>query len=242
MNIDSATIGSGESMDLKNHTTALAKAHAAFPTIILDAKNPAYSSKYATFQAISEALRPALTSNGFAMPQYQSCLLPNVGWVVRGFLRHDTGECTYAMLPLINNEIVRKDFKTGALVTSPPNMQGLGSALTYAKRLLLLMLTGAWVGEVDDDANASAVANASSPAQSSDRPRRDAGPSRLTNGMQIESVACKSIDAATSREAGQKVVDKVALRVSEKVCGEDVLVRCQKRLSDKFPVEVKNGK
>jgi hypothetical protein len=235
MNIDSATIGSGESMDLKNHTTALAKAHAAFPTIILDAKNPAFSSKYATFQAISEALRPALTSNGFAMPQYQSCLLPNVGWVVRGFLRHDTGECTYAMLPLINNEIVRKDFKTGALVTSPPNMQGLGSALTYAKRLLLLMLTGAWVGEVDDDANA--VSNASSPAQASDLPRR-AAQKRVTNGMEIESIASKSIDAAVSREAGQKVVDKVKLRVSEKVCGEDVLVRCQKRLSDKFPVEV----
>ncbi len=235
MNIDSATIGSGESMDLKNHTTALAKAHAAFPTIILDAKNPAFSSKYATFQAISEALRPALTSNGFAMPQYQSCLLPNVGWVVRGFLWHDTGECTYAMLPLINNEIVRKDFKTGALVTSPPNMQGLGSALTYAKRLLLLMLTGAWVGEVDDDANA--VSNASSPAQASDLPRR-AAQKRVTNGMEIESIASKSIDAAVSREAGQKVVDKVKLRVSEKVCGEDVLVRCQKRLSDKFPVEV----
>ena len=238
MNIDSATIGSGESMDLKNHTTALAKAHAAFPTIILDAKNPAFSSKYATFQAISEALRPALTSNGFAMPQYQSCLLPNVGWVVRGFLRHDTGECTYAMLPLINNEIVRKDFKTGALVTSPPNMQGLGSALTYAKRLLLLMLTGAWVGEVDDDANIAS--HASSPAQASDLPKR-AAQKRVTNGMEIESIACKSIDVATSREAGQKVVDKVRLRVSEKVCGEDVLVRCQQRLAAKFPVEVPNG-
>jgi hypothetical protein len=59
--------------------------------------------------------------------------------------------------------------------------------------------------------------------------------------MEIESIACKSIDAATSREAGQKVVDKVRLRVSEKVCGEDVLVRCQQRLADKFPVEVPNG-
>lgn len=238
MNIDSATIGSGESTDLKNHTAALAKAHAAFPTIILDKKNPAFSSKYATFQAISEALRPALTANGFAMPQYQSCLLPHVGWVVRGFLRHDTGECTYAMLPLINNETVRKDFKTGALITTPPNMQGLGSALTYAKRLLLLMLTGAWVGEVDDDANAVSAPMVESPSMEA---KTRAAQKRSTNGMEIESIASKSIDAATSREAGQKIVDKVRLRVSEKVCGEEVLTRVQKRLSDRFPVEVQDG-
>lgn len=225
-------IGPSSSPDLKQHTAALCRAQKKFRTIAQKADNPAFRSKYATFQGACETLLPPLIEEGFALPTYHPGWYgPEMGWCCLGALKHDSGEFTTALVPLINLPQERKDFKTGEIKVIPPNMQGLGGALTYAKRQLLLALTGAWVGEEDFDGNdTSGEREVRKPIEV--RPAQTA-----TKSMEIESVATKELDAAKSVDEAQKVLDRVKLRVSQKVCDPKVLQRLQAKFDAKYAKE-----
>lgn len=120
--------------------TALAKAQGAIKGAIKDAENPHFRSKYADLASVWDACRVALSSNGLAVLQAPRGAVNEAGWVVEVETRllHASGQWM------------------GDTITVPvgkPDAQGLGSALTYARRYALASFVG--VAPEDDDGNAA---------------------------------------------------------------------------------------
>lgn len=129
---------------------ALAAAQAEMTKAVKDSVNPHFSSKYADLGSVMDACMPALNKNGIAVIQ------PirdgeNGRSVVTKFI-HESGEILENAVPII----VGKN-----------DMQGLGSAITYARRYGLMMLSG--IAPEDDDGNA-AVASQRSQKQEQNTP------------------------------------------------------------------------
>lgn len=116
---------------------ALAAAQAEMGRAKKTAKNPHFKSKYADLDAVCDAALPALNRHGIAVVQP----LERIGdeWVqVTRFIHGDSGETMETPVPLIMGKM---------------DMQGLGSAMTYARRYGLMALAG--IAPEDDDGNAA---------------------------------------------------------------------------------------
>lgn len=125
---------------------ALVKVQGAIKTAIKDATNPAFRSKYADLGAVWEAVKPALQDNGFAVvqsPQFEGETM----WLETTLL-HVTGERMTGRYP------IRPDKNTP---------QGVGSAITYARRYSISAMLGV-VADEDDDGNAASGVAAPSKA------------------------------------------------------------------------------
>jgi hypothetical protein len=121
---------------------ALVAIQAEAPAIPLDSTNPHFKSKFASLAGVMDRVRPVATKNGVAVVQLPTTQEGAPALTTR--LIHSSGE-----------EIE----STMLLLPSKPDPQGQGSALTYARRYMVLAMLGL-VGDEDDDANA-----ASGPAQ-----------------------------------------------------------------------------
>jgi hypothetical protein len=117
---------------------ALAKAQQEMATPHKDAVNPHFGNKYASLQSCIDAIKPALHKNGFVLIQAGG--KDEFGHFVATEFVHESGERFTSKVYL---ELDRQ------------NMQGIGSATTYAKRYGLLGLAGMEPDENpdDDDAN-----------------------------------------------------------------------------------------
>jgi hypothetical protein len=122
-----------------NIAKALAAAQMEMGKALKQSQNPAFRSKYADLGNVMDACMGALNKHGIAVIQpmqeteYGRC-------VVTKFI-HESGETLECPVPLI----VQKQ-----------DMQGLGSAYTYARRYGLMALAG--IAPEDDDGNAAAAA------------------------------------------------------------------------------------
>lgn len=210
--------GATSSPETKQLTAALAKAQAAFPAIGYDRTNDHLRSKYATFQGCCEALRKPLTENGFSLPQYQPCIVDGQ-YVLIGVLRHQSGEFVAGIAPLLNHPQERVDKRTGEVTVTPPGMQGFGAALTYAKRQLLLCLTGAWVGESDDDGE-SVQPQAVDPAR------------EHVKNMELVATAYAAIQE--SRERADKAIAHMKLQVHQGKLKKDVFDKLMVAYQEKW--------
>lgn len=128
-----------------NIYAALAKAQAEMEPALKKADNPHFRKKYADLGAVQDACLPALRKHGFAV--FQPVGRDDHGSFVRTVLAHESGETLDCLVPLL----VGKN-----------DMQGLGSAITYARRYGLLCMSG--VAPEDDDGHA-AVQRPPKPAQ-----------------------------------------------------------------------------
>lgn len=97
-----------------------------------DAKNPHFGSSYATLASVQDACRAPLSRHGLAIMQIVD------GDTLRTILAHKSGEWVSSTI---------------ALRSAKNDMQGLGSAITYARRYALAALVG--VSAEDDDGNAA---------------------------------------------------------------------------------------
>ena len=113
---------------------ALSKAQAEMQHAIKDSTNPHFKSKYADLASVIDALRPALTKYGLSVAQTMKT--ENGMHFLVTTLMHTSGEFIEGSIPLLLDK---------------PNMQGLGSALTYARRYGLAAMVG--IHQEDDDAN-----------------------------------------------------------------------------------------
>ena len=119
---------------------ALALAQAEMGRALKDTTNPAFRSKYADLASVMDACMPALSKHGIAV--LQPAFHDETGRYVKTIFVHgDTGETVECMVPLI---VAKND------------MQGYGSAVTYARRYGLMGMAG--IAPEDDDGNAAAKA------------------------------------------------------------------------------------
>ena len=128
-------------MTHKTITEALAAAQASMGKALKQSNNPHFRSKYADLGNVMDACMPALNANGIAV--IQSVGRDENGTFLRTILRHaGSGEWMEdGGMPLIVNK---------------NDMQGLGSAITYARRYGLMAMVG--IAPEDDDGNAAAAA------------------------------------------------------------------------------------
>lgn len=130
--------------DLNELATALAAAQAEMANPKFDRVNPGFRSKYASLAAVRDAVIPVLSRHGIAVVQ---TLHSTEGGIA----------CTTVLLHKSGQQIQ----STLALPAVKQDPQGLGSCATYARRYLLMAMTGV-VGDEDDDGNA-AVASVKQP-------------------------------------------------------------------------------
>lgn len=116
---------------------ALAKAQREIQNAAKDKANPYFKSKYADLASVWEACREPLTKNGLAV--IQKARATEGGIEVETMLVHSSGQFVTETLSL---PVVKAD------------AQGIGSAITYARRYALSAMVG--VAPEDDDGNAAA--------------------------------------------------------------------------------------
>ena len=123
----------------KSIAAALAAAQSEMGRAIKDSNNPHFRSRYADLGNVMDACMPALNKSGIAV--YQPTGQDDHGMFVETVLLHTSGEELRCRVPLI----VGKN-----------DMQGFGSAVTYARRYGLMTMAG--IAPEDDDGNAAAKA------------------------------------------------------------------------------------
>jgi len=99
-----------------------------------NATNPHFRNQYADLGNVLNACMKPFNDNGFALSQPSG--RNEYGDYVMTVLRHVTGECYTTQV---------------YLVLDKQNMQGLGSAITYARRYGALQMAG--IAPEDDDGN-----------------------------------------------------------------------------------------
>jgi hypothetical protein len=113
---------------------ALAIAQKQMKTPDKDKQNKFLKNTYASLESCFKAIVPALHKNNFVLLQRGG--KDEMGHYVETSFAHATG----------------KEFTSRIyLIIEKNNMQGLGSAITYAKRYGLLSLAGQEPNELDDD-------------------------------------------------------------------------------------------
>jgi len=115
---------------------ALIQAQKQMAKVLKRATNPHFRSKYADLKSVVEAVMPAFLNNGFAVTQPNGA--DELGDYVETILMHSSGF-------LFKSKVY--------LRLGKQDMQGYGSATTYARRYGLLGMAG--VAPEDDDANAA---------------------------------------------------------------------------------------
>jgi hypothetical protein len=117
---------------------ALASAQGEIEAAAKDRMNPHFKSRYATLAAAVEASRPALAKHGLAVIQSPTLSGANTITLTSRLL-HKSGEW------------LEDDFMLPVAKFDP---QGIGSALTYARRYAYCAMVGV-IADEDDDGNAA---------------------------------------------------------------------------------------
>ncbi len=113
---------------------ALIKAQSEMEHVKKDSTNPHFKNRYASLEAVIDATSKVFQANGFAV--MQPCGRDELGVYVETKLLHSTEQAFSSKV---------------YLVLDKQNMQGLGSAITYARRYGLLGM--ACLAPEDDDGN-----------------------------------------------------------------------------------------
>lgn len=161
---------------------ALAAAQMEMGKALKHAQNPHFRSKYADLGSVMDACMSALNSHGIAV--IQPLLENEFGRQVVTRFIHASGEALECPIPLI---IGKND------------MQGLGSAITYARRYGLMSLAG--IAPEDDDGNAAVNSTNAAP------PR---------NMSWAETIIAELPETATEHDKAQAVADAIKAQFGRK--------------------------
>ena len=118
--------------------TALAKAQGAIEHAKKDTTNPFFNSRYADLASVWDTCRKPLTDNGIAVIQ-------ETGY-------NNENGCAYVVTRLTHSSGYSEDSRLD-LPAGKKDAQGIGSALTYARRYALMAAVG--IAPDDDDGNAA---------------------------------------------------------------------------------------
>ncbi len=133
-------ISTTHSNDIKEIVAALVKVQGVLKPAIFNKVNPHFKSRYADFSSCMDTCRIPLSENGIAI--IQSCQTI------------DSKLCLVTMLAHTSGQWIKSEFP---IISSKMDSQGIGSAMTYAKRYSLSGLIGIVADEDTDDDGESAV-------------------------------------------------------------------------------------
>jgi len=125
---------------------AMTTVQGMLPNVVKDADNTQTRSKYSTHEAISKAIKPVYTKEGFSIT-FSEDASPKEGHIrIIGILRHKSGhsETHHLDLPIDTTGIQGKTNKTG--------IHGTGSTYSYGRRYLTCMIFDVTTGD-DNDGN-----------------------------------------------------------------------------------------
>lgn len=180
---------------------ALAAAQAAMGRAAKSANNPHFKSKYADLSSVMDACMPALTANGIAVTQP---------------VKREDGEIVlYTILHHADSDQTLDDGGL-PLIVNKRDMQGLGSALTYARRYGLMAMAG--IAADDDDGNAAAAAPPAPRQQAPAGPPKEAieaATSSLFNADSLDVLKAIFIGLPASVRSVQAVIDAKDARKAE---------------------------
>jgi hypothetical protein len=135
------------SFEIGEIAAALAKAQAEITGAMRDSTNPHFKSKYADLESTWDAIRGPLSKNGLAVVQFPR--KDTGGVLLVTMLAHSSGQWfrSFLYMPVSKNDA-----------------QGVGSAITYARRYALQAICG--VAPTDDDGNEATGKPVESPLSS----------------------------------------------------------------------------
>jgi hypothetical protein len=141
-----------KSEQINELAVALAKTQAEIKGAAKDGVNPHFGKSYATLASVWDAIRVPLSRNGLSVSQLTG--ETEAGPTLETILMHTSGQWLQSEMLLRANK---------------PDIQGLGSALTYARRYCLAAIVGV---APDDDDDGSQASNGAAPAtKPSSRPK-----------------------------------------------------------------------
>lgn len=127
------------SPEIKDLVSALAKAQGIMKPAVFNKVNPHFKSRYADFASCMDACRAPLSDHGIAV--IQSCETVNDKLNLVTMLAHISGQWMKSEFPIVSSKM---------------DSQGIGSAMTYAKRYSLCGMVGIVADEdADDDGEAA---------------------------------------------------------------------------------------
>ena len=173
---------------------AMAQAQAEMPSVVKNAENPHLKSKYAQLEAIDDAIRPVYTRHGFSLMFSQRDAQQAGDMIVVCTILHKAGHSITQSLP-------------GKVDTGPGRSanQAVGSAISYLRRYLTLMIFNVVVRNEDKDGNAIDTGELITPEQKArlveflKKLPPDATPDFLRNFCKVESL--DAIPASLYRDA-----------------------------------------
>lgn len=170
--------------DRATFAKAFVAAQMATEAVKKAASNPAFKSKYADLSEVVEAVVPALNKAGIGVMQFPEF---DGEWVgVTTTLMHESGASVTGTL---------------RLRPSKSDPQGVGSAVTYARRYSLLAMTGA--APEDDDGN-----SASGPRQQP-APQEAPKPPTLSERADRFVTTLRGLPTPAERERAYKLASKL---------------------------------
>ena len=193
---------------------ALAAAQAEIKTVAKDRTNPHFKNRYATLDAIMEAVRPVLANHGLSI--VQGCTLPNevdgrlASFAVETMVLHASGE-------YLSNMVYMPIAKQSA--------QDAGSALTYGRRYGVSALLALATDDDDDGEQASgnqrqlssqrpAAAAAARTTDASDKQK--AFLAKLSKSSVLSEKEAARLRGVTDRDKAKEAIDWATRTIAER--------------------------
>ena len=146
--LDDRARGAEERDQVKAYHRAMAMCQSKLKVVIKNKANTQTSSKYADLAALSKAVDPVIHENGFSLSFSPAGTSENGDQLLEWTIAHSDGHIKTGVAALPTD-------KTGAKGNvNKTDMHAFGSAATYGRRYLKLMLFDIATGD-DDDGNAA---------------------------------------------------------------------------------------
>ena len=219
--VDSQTLKTNRSPEIKDLVSALAKAQGGMKPAVFNRINPHFKTRYADFTSCMDACRSALSDNGLAVMQTCETIDGKLNLVT--MLAHTSGQWMKSEFPLIASKM---------------DSQGIGSAMTYAKRYSLCGMVGIVADEEGDDDGEAAVGRGRQEELVRQPPRPQPNPQISTklNTQQVQ--ALKELDARLDQKAKSTLYSWLASDFKvEKI--EDLLMDAFQKVAQRFENAVK---
>jgi hypothetical protein len=186
---------------------ALAAAQAEIKTVAKDRTNPHFKNRYATLDAIMEAVRPVLAKHGLSI--VQGCTIPSevdgrlTGFAVETMVLHASGE-------YLSNMVYMPLAKQSA--------QDAGSALTYGRRYGVSALLSLATDDDDDGEQAAAPQRQAAPAaRTSEATEKQRGfLAKLAKSSVLTPAESKRLTDVTDRDKAKAAIDWATRVIAER--------------------------